>query len=161
MLDSVRKRAVLLPLECEGGHALHAETVDDEDLAGSWFVEVWLDASGDKESVKIWAAEGAGGGFDAGEVDPLNFCVVDWIEADYATAVAKGDPEVAIRVNRHAVGRGVVAFSFGVDDNAAVIDFTGFEIISEGADAERWCIDVIHRLCVGAPADAVGVGEIG
>ncbi len=71
--------------------------------------------------------------------------------------VAEGDPETVFAVDGHAVGDGWIVP--GVPDDAFSRDGTGGNVEIEGADLFTRGVDVVHRLSIAAPDDAVGVGD--
>ena len=89
------------------GQAFDLEAADDEEPAGVFFLGGLVDAGGDEEVGEIRSAEGAGGGFQTGQGDAVEFVAGFRIETGNAAAVAKGDPQVAVGIDGHAVGRGV------------------------------------------------------
>ena len=88
----------------------------------------------------------------------MQLFVLRWIEADDASPVAEGDPKHAIRVNGHAVRGASVAVCGSIDDDMWILNLSGREVVIVGADFLRRRIDIVHRRCIGAPADAVGIG---
>ena len=118
-----------------------------------------MNAGGDEEAVKVGATEGAGSGFDAGEIDLAELFACVRIETDDAAAVAEGYPKVAVGVDRHAVGGAFVAVGCGIDGDARVADGTTGIVEIVGADLFGRGVDVIHLGGVRIPADTIGVGD--
>ncbi len=138
------------------GDALGAGAADEE-AAGEVFLEVAFDAGGDIEVFQVRAAEGAGGGLDAGEVDLLQHFLSGGVIADDFGAVAEGDPEAVFAVDGHAIRTGGVGA--GVPDDAFAADGAGGVVEVKGADLFAGGINVIHGAGIGAPDDAVGIGD--
>lgn len=90
--------------ESVGWEAFYAKSADDEEASGVFFDFGFVDSGGDVEVFEGGTAEGAGGGFEAGEVDAAEDFSGHGSEADDAGAVAEGDPEVAVFIDGHAVG---------------------------------------------------------
>lgn len=155
MLDSVR-----LALVGEGRHATNAEAVDDEDFARVGFFFGAVDTGGDEEAVELGAAKGTGCSLDAREVDLAELFTGGRIKAGDAAAVAERHPEVAVGVDRHTVGRSVVAALGGVDGDAGVADAAAGIVVIVGTDLLRHRVDVIQFGGVGIPADAIGVSDL-
>ena len=74
--------------------------------------------------------------------------------------MAESHPEVAVGIDRHAIGRTCVAVLAGVDGDGGVADCAAGVVVIIGADLFGHRVDVIQLRGVGAPADAVGVGDL-
>lgn len=144
---------------CVCGHAGDTKAVDDEDFTSVFFDDGFVDAGGDEESVEVGATECAGGGFDAGDVNLLQFFAGCGVEADDAAAVAEGDPKVAVCVDGHAIWRAVVAVGCGIDGGGGVGNGCACLVVIVSGNFFGGGVDVVHLVGGGVPADAVGVGD--
>jgi hypothetical protein len=68
------------------------ETTDHKKSSGVFFLGGFVDAGGDEKIGEIGPSEGAGGGFQAGQGDAMEFIAGFWIETGNAATVAKSDP---------------------------------------------------------------------
>ncbi len=149
----------MLALEGVSREAAGAEAFDAEESAGVWFFFCGVDAGGYVEFVEVFAAEGAGGGLEAWEVDAVELSAGGGVEANDAGAVAEGDPEVAVGVDGHAVRGGVDVC--GGEGGAFVFEEAGCGGVVEGGDLASRGVNVVAGGGVLAPDDAVGVGHTG
>ena len=90
-----------------GRCALDIEAAHDKQAPAVLFLGGLVDAGGDVEVLEIRPAEGASGGFERWDGHAVEFIAGGGVEAGNAAAVAKGDPQVAVGVDRHAIGRGI------------------------------------------------------
>ncbi len=72
-----------------------------------------------------------------------------------AAAVAEGDPEIAVRIDGHAIRRG---FDVAGGNDAAEVAQVAVVIIEREHLLARG-VDVIDGLAIGGPGDAVGIGD--
>lgn len=112
-----------------------------EEAAGEGLLKAGFEAGGDVEIAEVGATEGAGGGFDAGELDLLDAAARGGIVADDFAAVAEGDPQTVFAVDGHAIGD--AGFIAGVPDDALVFDLAGGGVEVEGADGFAGGVDVV------------------
>lgn len=149
-----------LPIVGLGAHAAHAEAVDHEDFAGVRLLPRLVDAGGYKQSIEVRATKSAGCRFDTGKVDCTDLFAGVWIEANDTATMAKGDPQVAVGIDCHAVGRTVVAVCCGINRDCGIVDHAVEIVVIVATDLSRCGVDVIHlRGCL-IPADTVGVGHV-
>lgn len=144
-----------LTIECIRRDAAGSEAADDKQAAGVLFLGGRVDSGGDEEVGEVRAAEGTGGGFEARERYAMEFVAGLGVEAGNAAAVAEGDPEVAVGINGHAVGRGVDVA--GGDGGAEVAEVA--VLVIEGEDFAARGVDVKDGFAIGGPDDAIGGGD--
>gem|GEM_PF-6793030 len=93
-----------LPAKGIRRHTCHSQSLDADQSAGVFLDLFLVDAGGDVELVEIFSAEGAGGCFQAGELDPVQLFTCRGIVADHTGTVAECNPEVAVAIDGHAIG---------------------------------------------------------